>query len=146
MKQTLTAITGLLLTAGLIFAQGPRLGGRPGGGNVEERVDRLAQRLTLTDAQKTQATTIFTAAETAADELEPKLAAARTAINDAVKANAAASQIDSLSAAYGTLVGQMTAIHSKAQASFYALLTTEQKAIFDGLRNGRGPRGSGGRE
>ncbi|HBY61686.1 MAG TPA: hypothetical protein DEH78_17835, partial [Solibacterales bacterium] len=97
--------------------------------------------LSLTEAQKTQAAAIFTAADTAADALEPKIAASRTALADAVKANAAPAQIDQLSAAHGTLIGQMTAIRTKAQAAFYALLSTEQKAIFDGLRGGPGGRG-----
>ena len=49
---------------------------------------------------------------------------------NAVKANNT-SAIDQLSQRQATLTAQLTALHSKAMASFYAQLTPEQKAKAD---------------
>jgi Spy/CpxP family protein refolding chaperone len=68
----------------------------------------------------------------------------RTALNDAAKSNAAEAAIDQLAAALGTTSGQLAAIHTKAFAKFYVLLTTEQRTKLDELHaNGRGLRGLG---
>ena len=66
------------------------------------------------------------------------------ALNDAAKSNAVDAAIDQLAAALGTTSGQLAAIHTKAFAKFYALLTTEQRTKLDELHaNGRGVRGLG---
>lgn len=152
MKKTLAAWTTMaLLATGLAVAQGPafdgagRGAGAPGGpGN---HLDFLALRLNLTDAQKAQAQAIFTAAETQSATVRTNLTTARTALTNAIKTAATPAQIDTLAANYGVLVGQLTAIETKAQAAFYAILTTEQKALYDALGgpgHGPGPRGAGG--
>jgi Spy/CpxP family protein refolding chaperone len=142
-KTTVKLLTlALLLSATAALAQGPR-GNGPGGprGN---RIDFLATVLGLTDAQKTQATEIFQAAETASASLREAQATQRTALNDAAKSNAADAVIDQLAATVGTTSGQLTAIQTKAFAKFYALLTTEQRTKLDELHaNGRGMRGPG---
>ena len=111
------------------------------------RLDFLAGYLTLTDAQKAQAKTIFDAASTASTTAEGQLTAAHDALTAAIKANRADSELDRLAAAVGAIHGQIEAIHAKAMAKFYALLTAEQKIKFDTLANrpgggggGRGPR------
>jgi Spy/CpxP family protein refolding chaperone len=105
-------------------------------------VNRLAAQLTLTDAQKASALPIFTTAYTNAQTPQTNLQTARTALRDAVKANNSA-VIDQQSAAVGTATTQLTSIHAKAEAAFYALLTADQKTLYDAAR-GRGMGGRGG--
>ena len=54
----------------------------------------------------------------------------RQSLGDAVKVNNTVS-IDQIAANIGTLQGQITAINSKADAAFYAILTADQKAKLD---------------
>jgi Spy/CpxP family protein refolding chaperone len=139
--------TAKLLTLALLFSATAALaqpGGRGLGGPRGNRIDFLATVLSLTDAQKTQATAIFDATETASTPLRETQATQRIALNDAAKSNAAEAAIDQLAAALGTTSGQLAAIHTKAFAKFYALLTTEQRTKLDELHaNGRGVRGLG---
>lgn len=111
---------------------------------VANKVQRLTSLLTLTTAQATQATTIFTNALNAISPLETTLSTNRTALQAAVKTNST-SVIDNLSAQIGTGYGQITAIQNKADAAFYALLTTDQKAKLDASNNGFGGGGRGHR-
>ena len=144
MRKTAQLLTLALLFSAALFAQG-RGGHGPGpGGPRGNRIDFLATVLSLTDAQKTQATAIFEAAETASTTLRETQALQRTALNDAAKSNAADAAIDQLAATLGATSGQLTAIQTKAFAKFYALLTTEQRTKLDELHaNGRGMRGPG---
>ena len=140
--------TALMLTASamMMFAQG---GGPPAeqrGGDpqqmLQRRIDHLATRLGLTDAQKASATKIFTDAMTSSESLRTSMETARQGLQDAIKANNT-SAIESLSAQSGNLQGQLMAIHAKAEAAFYALLTAEQKTKYN-QRPERGPGGPGG--
>ncbi len=135
-RRLLTAA--LMMAAALpMMAQGPR-----GRGNS---LDYLSGYLSLTDAQKTQAKTIFDAAHTASTSARGALTAAHDALTAAVKANKADSELDRLAAAAGVVEGQIAAIHAKANAKFYALLTPEQKSKYDTLLISRGTGGQGGR-
>ncbi len=96
---------------------------------VERRVAYLTALLGLSTAQANQATTIFTNAQTAAAALRTNMQTARQALRTAVTANNTAA-IDQASGQIGTLTGQMTAIQSHAEASFYALLTPDQQAKY----------------
>ncbi len=141
----LVAACGLL--AGAVFAQGMRPGGERGTPPdpqtmIQRRVDRLATMLNLTDAQKTQATTIFTNSYNAAQGIQPSLQTNRESLSTAIKKNDTAS-IDSLSMTTGTLTGQLTGIHAKAEAQFYAILTPDQKTKYDQMPHG-GPGMIGG--
>jgi len=120
---------------------------RVGGGDPADRVAYLTGYLTLTDAQKTQATTIFTAADTALTTLRGTMTAARDALKPAIKENRSDAELDRLSAAIGTVYAQQTAVQAKAEAKFYALLTAEQKTKYDALANrtGGAPGAGGGR-
>jgi Spy/CpxP family protein refolding chaperone len=110
---------------------------------AQMRVNRLASQLNLTDAQKTSALSIFTTAYTNSETAQTNLETARTSLTTAIKANNTA-QIDQLSTQIGTLSGQLTAINAKAEAAFYALLTADQKTLYDAHPSGgRGP-GMGG--
>ncbi len=129
------------LAAGLVFGQ-PGTGWRAGqGGNfdpaqmVRMRVDRMAQRLNLTDAQKTQALKIFTDAETATQPIFTSIQQNHASLRDAVKKNDLAT-IDQVALTLGGLDGQITAIQAKADAAFYAILTPDQQS-----RYGTGPGG-----
>ena len=68
-----------------------------------------------------------------------QMTSAHDALRQAIKDGKPDTDLDTLSAAIGTLHGQLTAIHAKAQSKFYALLTAEQKAVRrDAWRSGHG--------
>src|SRR4051812_42681897 len=77
---------------------------------AQMRVNRLATQLTLTDAQKSSALSIFTTAYTNAETPQTNLETARASLQTAIKANNTA-QIDSLSTQIGTLSAQLTSIN-----------------------------------
>jgi Spy/CpxP family protein refolding chaperone len=139
---------GVLLTATTMAQRG--FGPRASGGSppdpatiVQNQVARLTTLLSLTPAQASQATTIFTNAATAISTLQTTLSTDRDSLQTAIKGNATAN-IDQLSATIGTLTGQITSVQSKADAAFYAILTTDQQAKLDQLGGfGFGP-GRGG--
>jgi len=108
---------------------------------AQMRVNQLAQSLNLTDAQKASALSIFTTAITNAQTIQTTLRTNQQSIADAVKKNDTAT-IDSLAAASGVLQGKALDINAKADAAFYAILTADQKAIYDAMPHG-GPGGGG---
>ena len=139
-EQLLTLV--LLFSTTVVFAQGPR--GHGPGGPRGNRIDFLATVLSLTDAQKTQATALFEAAETASAALRETQVQQHQALNDAAKSNAADATIDQLAATLGSTSGQLAALRTKAFAKFYALLTAEQRTKLDELHtHGRGMGGPG---
>ena len=128
----------------LVAQQGPGAGTGQRPDPTTGRMNYLAGYLGLSETQKTQAQTIFTAAQTASEALQGQLDSARDAARATIKTNATDAEIDRLSAAVGVLQGQLLAIQTKASAKFYALLTAEQKAKYDQMGGGRmGPRGGG---
>ncbi len=106
------------------------------------RVNMLSSQLSLTDAQKASALTIYTAAFTSDQSLQTNAQTARQSITTAIQNNDAAT-IDQASTTLGTIVGQLTAINGKADAAFYALLTSSQQAVYNSMPHG-GPGGPGG--
>lgn len=157
-RSMVLGVISLLLLALVAWGQDPQGQRRRGGQGtqggsfdpqqmLQQRVDRLATELNLTDAQKTQALSIFRDAAKATMPLQQQMREARQALQDAVKANDTA-KIDQLSTTVGTLTGQSTAINSKAEAQFIAALTPEQKAKIPntpfGLFGGFGFGGPGG--
>ena len=112
---------------------------------VQNQVSRLTRLLTLTTDQQTQATTIFTNALNAITPLETTLNTDYQSLQTAVKGNATAT-IDQLSLAIGTLQGQILSIQNKADAAFYAILTSTQQTTLGqtGLGGRGGPGGPGG--
>jgi hypothetical protein len=137
-----------LLAAAAAFAQTAPTPPDPAT-QAKMRVNMLSAQLNLTDAQKTSALSIFTAATTAAQTVQTSLQANRTSLADAIKANNTAT-IDQLAVTAGTLEGQLTAIDAKADAAFYAILTADQKTLYDSMPHGGpgfgrgGPGGPGG--
>jgi Spy/CpxP family protein refolding chaperone len=145
LKTLLVFSAAIALSTALVFAQAP---GTPPvtpqdpQTMAQMRVNFLAVQLTLTDAQKATALSIYTNAYTAGQTIQSSLQTNRQSITDAVKANNTAA-IDQLALASGTLNGQLTAINAKAEAAFYAILTTDQQKIYATLPPG-GPGGRGG--
>jgi hypothetical protein len=130
-----------VLSAGALLAQGP-MDHSFGSGTtststgtldvttiVAHEVTFLTHLLTLTTAQQTQATTIFTNALNSITPLQTNITTARTALDTAIKANDTAT-ITTQSTTIGTLDGQIVAIQAKADAAFYALLTTSQQTTL----------------
>lgn len=112
----------------------------------ENRLDFLAGYLSLTDAQKAQAQTIFDAAKTALTTAQGQMTAAHDALTAAIKANKPDADLERLAAAVGTVEGQIAAINAKAEAKFYALLTADQKTKYDSFHDrANGPGGGPGK-
>jgi Spy/CpxP family protein refolding chaperone len=132
------------LSAAFSAPQGPPMDGNPPDPQamINRRVDFLATMLNLTDTQKTKAIAIFTDAHTSSQSVRSNLRTNHDALADAVKKNDTAA-IDTLALTAGTLVGQLTAIESKADAAFYAILTPDQQTKYDAMPH-RGPGGPGG--
>jgi Spy/CpxP family protein refolding chaperone len=131
-----TVLAAALMAAPAVAQRGPRMGG-PGGpmmGDPAQRLSRLATVLDLTEAQKTAAKAIFDNAKTQAQPLGTQMRDAREAVQAAVKENKPDAEIDTLTARTGTLMGQMAAIHAKAQRAFRQLLTQQQREKLDALR------------
>lgn len=125
-----------MLAAGMAFGQnapandqhsrGARQAGKHGDG-AGMILDRLSADLNLTDAQKQQAKSIFISARQSSESVHSQLRQQQQALTAAVKAGASEAEIDRLSNSLAPLLAQTTAIHSKAFAKFYAILTPEQK-------------------
>ena len=109
---------------------------------VANQVARLTNLLTLTTAQQTQATTIFTNALTAITPLQTSETTAQQALPAAVKANDT-STIDQLATTIGSLTGQIISIQNKADAAFYAILTADQQSKLSQTSFLNGPLGFG---
>jgi Spy/CpxP family protein refolding chaperone len=129
----------LALTALMMILPGSLLAQRPGdedfGHNPQgvrpTRVDFLARRFGLTDAQKQQAAKILNTTGEARKDLLKGLKQAREDLNKAVKAGATDQQIEKLAGAMGTLQGQLAANEAKERTKLRALLTAEQQQRFD---------------
>ncbi len=132
---------GLCLLAGL-----PLAAWQSNNGGSSRRLNFLAGYLSLTDSQKAQAQTIFDNAAAASETVRGQMESARTNLTTAIKANASNAELDRLSAVIGTLHGNLTAIHAKAEAQFYAILTADQKTKYNEMPGpgAGGPGGPGG--
>jgi hypothetical protein len=112
---------------------------------VANKVERLTKLLTLSTSQASQATTIFTNALSLVTPIETNLRTDRQSLQTAVKANEVAT-IESLSTNIGSLTGQILTIQNKADAAFYAILSTTQQNTLNqsrGFGRGFGHRGPG---
>ena len=144
MKKSITRLASIAtLTTVSLLAQGPypenaNRGNGAGSSNppdvatvVARQVKFLTTLLTLTTAQATQATTIFTAALNAITPIQTQITTAETALSTAIKANTTAAvttaAITTQATAIGTAEGQIVGIKANADAAFYLLLTADQK-------------------
>lgn len=116
-----------LFVAGILSAQtAPAPHARAG----DRMMQRLTAQLSLTPDQQAQAKAIFKDSRQQAQALMPQLKQERQAMASAVKSDNEA-QIDQLSQQNSQLNAQVRAIHAKARAKFYAVLTPAQKATYD---------------
>ena len=99
---------------------------------VTARVARLTKILTLTAAQESTATTLFTTEVTALQTLDTSLTTARTAITTAVEANSATG-IATAATQIGTLTAQQEQVEATADAAFYVSLTADQQTKYKAL-------------
>ena len=126
MKHSLrNAATVATLAAAMAFGQNAPVHRGPRDG--QGMMGRFGADLNLTDAQKQQAQSIFSAAHQSAQSINAQLKQSREALAIAVKSGASEAEIDKLSNSLAPLMAQSTAIHTKAFAKFYSILTQEQK-------------------
>ena len=134
MKRIATILAATALAAGMALAETqttPAPANQPRHHAMAHR--RLVQDLNLTGAQKAQAREIFSHAREVAQPLRAQIKQDREALSAAVRANDK-SQIEKLSAAEGRLIGKLMAARTEARAGFYSLLTPEQRAKADQMR------------
>jgi Spy/CpxP family protein refolding chaperone len=105
----------------------------------DEAVNRLTRRLSLTPDQQSQVKSIFAAARAQAKPLRAMMREERVSLHTAVK-NDSEQQIDQITHQNADLLAKMQAVHAKAMAKVYAILTPEQKAKFE---KAWGPRNVG---
>jgi periplasmic protein CpxP/Spy len=143
-KQFIQFATAGALAAGMMFAQTPSSAPAPnsqatpgvhsGRRNfAREHLDRIAQKLGLSDAQKQQARSIFEQAREQSQPIRQQLKQNREAMAAAVKANQV-SEIHKLAHVRGDLVAKQATVRGEASAKFYAILTPEQRVKADQMR------------
>ncbi len=93
-------------------------------------MQRLSTRLNLTADQQQQAKAIFQQSREQMKSLQPQLKNEHQAISAAIKSDNE-QQIDQVLQQNAQLNAQARAIHAKAMAKFYQILTPDQKAKFD---------------
>ncbi len=129
-KPVLASILLILFASALLLAQTASNSNPPGpptpAMRVQHRVQFLTTMLSLNAAQQQQATTIFTNAATAEENVHGSMKTARQDLQAAVKANDAAA-IEQAAAAIGSLTAQLTTTAAKANAAFYQLLSPDQQ-------------------
>jgi Spy/CpxP family protein refolding chaperone len=110
---------------------------------VERRVERLAEHLSLSAAQQTQAKTILTEEATARQTLQPQLRTAQEALRNAVTTTGLDLDIEKAAAQLEAARTQLTIAEAKSQAKLLAILTPEQKTKMTSREGRRGPGGPG---
>lgn len=90
-------------------------------------VDMWSSYLNLTAAQQEQAKPLFNNERDATKNLFDSMKQAEDALTAAEKSNQPDSELDRLANAVGAVHAQMAAIHAKAMARFYAMLTPDQQ-------------------
>jgi protein CpxP len=139
MKHSFLKVAGAaVLAAGMALAQNAPAQNSPHpgrhGAQAGSMLDRLAAKLNLTDAQKQQAQSIFAAARKSAQPVRAQIRQDKQALAAAVKSGSQA-DIDRITNSMGPLLAQASAMHAKAFAQFYAILTPDQKTQMDQQMN-----------
>jgi hypothetical protein len=143
-KRLIGVVSLLAATTGLVAQTGTGTRTPPTPQQIaERRVERLATLLDLTMAQQESAKKIFADEATALQGLRTTAAAAREAMQNAVKNTGLDADIERAAAQLGAVHTQMASATGKAEARFRALLTADQKTKLDAAR-GRGGRGGPG--
>lgn len=129
-KQILGVAAAAALAAGALFAQQAQQPPKPRGEHMQQF---LAEQLNLTEAQKTQAQTIFDQAKTQAKPVADQLRQGRDQMIQAIKAGKSDAELQQIADQQGQLMAQVSGIRAKAFAKFYTLLTPDQKTKADSL-------------
>ena len=111
----------------------------PGGHRHGGRGAFLGSHLSLTDAQKAQAKSIFQDARQSGEPIRQQLQQTRQSLRAAVQANNTA-QIQQLATVEGGQVGQLAAIRGAAMAKVYQILTPDQQQKMAALEQARKAR------
>jgi Spy/CpxP family protein refolding chaperone len=127
----LVLATALLCSASFAFAQHQH----PDPATmVQKHVQRLTTLLSLTPAQQTQATTIFTNEMSTATNFHSSMKTAHQSLQTAIKANDQ-NAITEAANNIGSLTTQMVSTHAKAQAAFLQTLTPDQQSKMSQLES-----------
>lgn len=121
-KAIVLVMAGALVITGAVFGQ-RALGFHEAG----HRVEMLTRFLDLTDAQKASAKTLFDQGREEAKPIVAQLRQGHEEMRAAVTSGKPESELTAIAERQGVLMGQMTAIHARQMAKFYALLTPEQQ-------------------
>jgi len=117
-------------------AQGPVLTPEE---RIAKRVEMMTKVLDLTEAQAASITAILTKEVADMEPLRAQLETLRGQLKDAVQ-SADLSGIDTTAAAMGTVHGQIIAIQAKTRVAILAVLTPEQIAKLEAIREHFGDR------
>lgn len=147
MKKTIASVALLFVALSasvLLQAQAPPEPPDPAT-EAQHHVAFLTKMLTLTDAQKQQATTIFTNAAKDESGVRKDMKSTRQSLDAAIKSNNIA-KIKQISTTIGSLTAKSTSLRAEAQAAFYQILTADQQKKLDQFESShhRGPGGPGG--
>src|SRR5882724_1726022 len=116
----------------------------PNEGQPATRIQRMAQALRLTPDQQQKARQLFRAESNSMTQAHRQARNAHEALQDSVRTGASDAEVDRLAQAAGAAQGQVEAIHVKTMTKFYAMLSQDQKDLFD-EHGGRIMGGPGGR-
>jgi len=128
----------------VLMAQAPAAeAGRAGRLRGRMHRELMASYLGLTDDQRAKIKGIMESAREAAKPVREQLQQARKDLNAAIEAG---KPVEALAATVGTLTGQLVAIRAKARVEMRAVLTPEQLAKQQTLRDRiRARRGGAGK-
>jgi len=99
----------------------------------QNRVERIAAKLNLTDAQKEQAKTFFDDAPNATQPVFQELRNTHKALADAVKTSKTEVEIQQLANNQGQLTAKLVGANAIAFSKLYNILTPEQRTQADQL-------------
>jgi Spy/CpxP family protein refolding chaperone len=134
-----------IAATGLVFAQGPRGFGGPGGPDTEAR---LTKTLNLNATQQNTVHTAMQEHRVATSGFNEQMHTLNTQLHAAIKAGNT-DQIDKLTTSISSIRQQQEASQAKAASKIYATLTDDQKTqvgdhlemLMGGGPGGRGPGG-----
>lgn len=141
-KKFCAGVGSAVLCCGLAYAQTSTAPTPPTPAEMaSHQVQRLTEFLSLSTEEQAEATTLYTAAETAVANDRSSMEAARAALVSAIESNDA-SAISSAATQIGTLMAQQQQAIATAEAGLYKVLNSDQQTKFKTLLS-RGPGGFG---
>lgn len=146
-KNRIVAVTLMMISLFAIAAfaqgrgQGRPQGGPPNGGQGGPGGPEMMLRfLELTDAQKDQVKALGEAEETRTEQFRNQIGEAHKALGEATaKGQFNEQQVRAIAAKIAEAEIEMTVSHARMQAAIYQILTAEQRARLDKLREEHRP-------